>query len=59
MIRCHPTMRTMSTADSTAAVTTHGLDVSHWRGTIAWCLVAANGAKFAYMKATEGTWTLG
>lgn len=38
-----------------AAVQTPGLDVSHWQGTISWATVKANGAKFAYIKATEGT----
>jgi GH25 family lysozyme M1 (1,4-beta-N-acetylmuramidase) len=32
-----------------------GLDVSHWQGTINWTTVHNNGAKFAYIKATEGT----
>jgi GH25 family lysozyme M1 (1,4-beta-N-acetylmuramidase) len=32
-----------------------GVDVSHWQGTISWPAVAAGGAKFAYVKATEGT----
>ena len=32
-----------------------GLDVSHWQGTVDWPAVATNGAKFAYMKSTEGT----
>ncbi len=34
---------------------TPGLDVSAWEGTIDWPTVAANGAKFAYVKATEST----
>jgi GH25 family lysozyme M1 (1,4-beta-N-acetylmuramidase) len=32
-----------------------GLDVSHYQKTVDWPGVAANGAKFAYMKATEST----
>jgi GH25 family lysozyme M1 (1,4-beta-N-acetylmuramidase) len=32
-----------------------GLDVSHWQGTINWTTVKNQGAKFAYIKATEGT----
>jgi GH25 family lysozyme M1 (1,4-beta-N-acetylmuramidase) len=32
-----------------------GLDVSHYQGTVDWTTVAADGAKFAYLKATEGT----
>jgi GH25 family lysozyme M1 (1,4-beta-N-acetylmuramidase) len=39
-----------------AAVTqTPGLDVSHYQGTINWANVKSLGAKFAYIKATEGT----
>ncbi|GLY71719.1 lysozyme [Amycolatopsis taiwanensis] len=34
---------------------TPGLDVSHYQGVIDWAAVAAGGAKFAYMKASEGT----
>jgi GH25 family lysozyme M1 (1,4-beta-N-acetylmuramidase) len=32
-----------------------GLDVSHWQGSINWTTVRNQGARFAYMKATEGT----
>jgi GH25 family lysozyme M1 (1,4-beta-N-acetylmuramidase) len=32
-----------------------GDDVSHWQGTINWTTVHNEGAKFAYIKATEGT----
>jgi GH25 family lysozyme M1 (1,4-beta-N-acetylmuramidase) len=32
-----------------------GLDVSHWQGSINWTTVRSQGARFAYMKATEGT----
>ena len=32
-----------------------GIDVSHYQGNIDWNGVVAGGAKFAYMKATEGT----
>lgn len=31
-----------------------GIDVSHWRGTIDWSAVAADGVEFAFVKATEG-----
>ncbi|HEY4453284.1 MAG TPA: lysozyme [Pseudonocardiaceae bacterium] len=34
---------------------TPGLDVSGYQGNVDWSSVAANGAKFAYVKATEGT----
>ena len=43
-------------SNATAATTSlPGLDVSHYQGTIDWAGVAGGGAKFAYMKATEGT----
>jgi GH25 family lysozyme M1 (1,4-beta-N-acetylmuramidase) len=32
-----------------------GLDVSNWQGTVNWPSIKANGARFAYIKATEGT----
>jgi GH25 family lysozyme M1 (1,4-beta-N-acetylmuramidase) len=32
-----------------------GLDVSSWQGTVDWPTVAARGARFAYVKATEST----
>ncbi|HEX4721722.1 MAG TPA: lysozyme [Pseudonocardiaceae bacterium] len=35
---------------------TPGLDVSGYQGNVNWASVAANGAKFAYTKATEGTY---
>ncbi len=31
-----------------------GIDVSHWQGTIDWTKVAAEGVRFAILKATEG-----
>jgi len=34
---------------------TLGMDVSSWQGNVNWSSAAANGAKFAYVKATEGT----
>lgn len=38
-----------------AATQTPGLDVSHWQGSVNWKSVASKGAKFAYVKATEGS----
>jgi GH25 family lysozyme M1 (1,4-beta-N-acetylmuramidase) len=38
-----------------AVTQTPGLDVSHYQGTINWATVKSQGAKFAYIKATEGT----
>jgi len=32
-----------------------GLDVSSWQGNVDWATVAANGARFAYVKATDST----
>jgi GH25 family lysozyme M1 (1,4-beta-N-acetylmuramidase) len=40
---------------ATAAVQTPGMDVSSWQGDVNWGGAAANGARFAYIKATEGT----
>jgi len=33
-----------------------GMDVSYWQGTVNWSAEYANGARFAYVKATEGTY---
>lgn len=38
-----------------AATQTPGLDVSSYQGNVNWASVKANGARFAYVKATEGT----
>jgi GH25 family lysozyme M1 (1,4-beta-N-acetylmuramidase) len=38
-----------------AVVQTPGLDVSSWQGNVNWSSVAANGGRFAYVKATEST----
>ncbi|MFI6346058.1 lysozyme [Streptomyces sp. NPDC050560] len=35
--------------------TVAGMDVSHYQGTVDWAGAYAGGARFAYMKATEGT----
>ncbi|MBP3041082.1 LysM peptidoglycan-binding domain-containing protein [Bacillaceae bacterium Marseille-Q3522] len=32
-----------------------GIDVSHWQGVIDWAKVAADGVKFVFIKATQGT----
>jgi GH25 family lysozyme M1 (1,4-beta-N-acetylmuramidase) len=34
---------------------TKGFDVSHWQGTVDWAGAYSKGARFAYIKATEGT----
>ncbi|HEY0192702.1 MAG TPA: lysozyme [Kofleriaceae bacterium] len=38
-----------------AATQTPGMDVSNYQGSVAWGTAYANGARFAYIKATEGT----
>ncbi|MEV6977158.1 lysozyme [Kitasatospora sp. NPDC093806] len=38
-----------------AVTQTPGLDVASYQGNVNWSSVAANGARFAYVKATEGT----
>ncbi|MFD7639349.1 lysozyme [Kitasatospora sp. NPDC059795] len=38
-----------------AATQTKGMDVSNWQGSVAWSTAYANGGRFAYVKATEGT----
>lgn len=40
---------------SSAAATLTGCDVSHYQGTVSWSTVKADGASFAYIKATEST----
>ncbi|MBK1784815.1 lysozyme [Prauserella cavernicola] len=40
---------------STAKATVLGHDVSGWQGDVDWPAAAADGAKFVYVKATEGT----
>ncbi|MFJ1757176.1 lysozyme [Kitasatospora sp. NPDC088134] len=50
--------RGASAADTSAALAvtqTPGLDVSSYQGNVAWSTAYANGARFAYVKATEGT----
>ncbi|MFJ9773032.1 lysozyme [Kitasatospora sp. NPDC101157] len=42
-------------AASLAVTQTAGMDVASYQGNVAWSTAAANGARFAYVKATEGT----
>ncbi|MEW2549064.1 GH25 family lysozyme [Streptomyces sp. NPDC047002] len=42
-------------APAPRATQTPGMDVSHYQGTVNWASAYGNGARFAYMKATEGT----
>ncbi len=46
-------MATSPTPGATPQV--HGIDVSHYQGTIDWPTVAAGGMGFAFVKATQGT----
>jgi GH25 family lysozyme M1 (1,4-beta-N-acetylmuramidase) len=51
---------TSGSAAGTAHTTTHvtqtpGFDASHWQGAINWGAAYAKGARFAYVKATEGS----
>ncbi len=41
---------------SAVAATVKGMDVSGWQGNVNWSGAYANGARFAYVKATEGTY---
>lgn len=51
-----PRAQAMTVQAIAAAPTgTPGLDVSHYQNQVDWNSVAADGAKFAYVKATEGT----
>jgi GH25 family lysozyme M1 (1,4-beta-N-acetylmuramidase) len=52
-IRAHERLGPNSVAAPSAGVP--GLDVSGYQPSVNWSTVAANGAKFAYIKATEGT----
>ena len=40
---------------SSRVTRTPGFDVSNWQGTVNWASAYSKGARFAYMKATEGT----
>jgi GH25 family lysozyme M1 (1,4-beta-N-acetylmuramidase) len=42
-------------AQSAEAAVVLGMDVSSYQGNVAWSTAYANGARFAYVKATEGT----
>ncbi|GLW57685.1 lysozyme [Kitasatospora phosalacinea] len=49
------TADTASTFAALAATQTKGMDVSGYQGNVAWSTAYANGGRFAYVKATEGT----
>jgi lysozyme len=57
-IRSHQTSPSASSgtvAPLTAPSGVPGMDVSGWQGNVDWNTAAADGARFAYVKATEGT----
>lgn len=59
-IRAHegshaPGARAVREPPSMAATRTPGLDVSHYQGHVDWDAVVGKGARFVYIKATEGT----
>jgi GH25 family lysozyme M1 (1,4-beta-N-acetylmuramidase) len=54
-IAAHEGRQAVTAQPRLAATTARGNDVSHWQGSINWKNVYANGARFSYAKATEGT----
>ncbi|MER7580253.1 lysozyme [Kitasatospora sp. NPDC097691] len=54
-VAAHEGRGTAAPLASLAATQTPGLDVASYQGNVGWSSVAADGAKFAYVKATEGT----
>ncbi len=46
---------TVGATQADAATVVRGMDVSGYQGNVAWSTAYANGARFAYVKATEGT----
>ncbi|SEG40797.1 Lyzozyme M1 (1,4-beta-N-acetylmuramidase), GH25 family [Actinacidiphila yanglinensis] len=54
-IAAHEGRSTGSPTAPGAATRTQGFDVSNWQGTVDWAAAYSKGARFAYMKATEGT----
>lgn len=54
-LKIHSLATVQATAQTAAASGLSGLDVSAYQTGINWSTVARNGAKFAYVKATEGT----
>jgi GH25 family lysozyme M1 (1,4-beta-N-acetylmuramidase) len=46
----------VASAPANAATVTHGLDVSSYQGSVNWTAQWNAGARFAYIKATEGTY---
>ncbi len=54
-IAAHEGSSAVAPSTVTPKTTTLGMDVSHYQGTINWATAFNNGARFVYMKATEGT----
>jgi GH25 family lysozyme M1 (1,4-beta-N-acetylmuramidase) len=46
---------TLGATQANAATYVNGMDVSSYQGNVAWSTAYANGARFAYVKATEGS----
>ena len=46
---------TIGAGQASAATYVDGMDVSSYQGNVAWSTAYANGARFAYVKATEGS----
>jgi GH25 family lysozyme M1 (1,4-beta-N-acetylmuramidase) len=55
-IKAHEPAMRAQVSPNIVATGPKGLDVSSHQGAVNWATVAANGAKFAYVKATEGTY---
>ncbi|MBO0890932.1 MAG: lysozyme [Acidothermales bacterium] len=51
----HSAQTAASGATPFATTTVRGMDVSSWQGNVAWQTAYNNGARFAYVKATEST----
>lgn len=54
-IRLYEGVDTTPSLTQAAVTQTPGMDVSNYQGSVAWSTAYANGARFAYVKATEGT----
>ncbi|RKR76607.1 GH25 family lysozyme [Frondihabitans australicus] len=54
-LKLHSLATVQATAQAATPSGLKGLDVSAYQPSVNWSSVAANGAKFAYIKATEGT----
>lgn len=46
----------LSALSASALAYGEGVDISHWQGSVSWSKVRSDGVKFAFMKATEGSY---